>query len=225
MRITAKILNIPPYISTSWTEVTSLHTRADALGQLLLIIQLRQSTSVEIPNLGPETIQAIFDTFSRYLEQEKVSIKTPFDPIHFSLPLKKGMPSDSFGLAMQHDPEKGNLPNLPPEMLQKIAHIAKAFGLEDSSVLPKPEPHCNCVHCQVLRTLHKDIPEPMPVEEEISEEDLKFRNWDIQQTADKLYIVSNPLDPVEQYTVFLGEPLDCTCGNRNCEHIRAVLSS
>ena len=63
------------------------------------------------------------------------------------------------------------------------------------------------------------------VEEEITEDDLKFRNWDIRQTADKLYAVTNPLDENEHYSVFLGTPLGCTCGEKNCEHIRAVLNS
>ena len=59
----------------------------------------------------------------------------------------------------------------------------------------------------------------------MNEEDLKFRNWEIEQTADKLYIVTNPFDKNEHYSVFLGDPLGCTCGEKNCEHIRAVLTT
>ncbi|MGH2612567.1 MAG: hypothetical protein ACRDFB_05905, partial [Rhabdochlamydiaceae bacterium] len=62
-------------------------------------------------------------------------------------------------------------------------------------------------------------------EEEVSDEDLKFRTWDIKQENDKLYSVTNPLDKKEHYNVFLGKPLGCTCGNKNCEHIQAVLKS
>ena len=35
----------------------------------------------------------------------------------------------------------------------------------------------------------------------------------------------DPLDPNEHYNVFLGTPLGCTCGEKDCEHIRAVLST
>jgi PhoH-like ATPase len=49
--------------------------------------------------------------------------------------------------------------------------------------------------------------------------------WGIEQTAEQLYKVTNPLDANEQYNVFLGTPLGCTCGLKNCEHIRAVLNT
>jgi hypothetical protein len=66
---------------------------------------------------------------------------------------------------------------------------------------------------------------PLEEIEEVSDEDLKFRDWEIKQTAEQLYTVTNPLDANEHYNVFLGSPLGCTCGDKNCEHIRAVLTS
>jgi hypothetical protein len=62
-------------------------------------------------------------------------------------------------------------------------------------------------------------------EEEVSPHELKFREWDIQQAGDKLYNVSNPFDKGEQYQVYLGNPVGCTCGKSKCEHIVAVLNS
>jgi hypothetical protein len=106
--------------------------------------------------------------------------------------------------------------------LEKITTVARAFGLADTSALQDPEPNCNCVYCQVVRSLKQENKTP---EEEVSESDLRFRNWDIVQTADKLYLITNPLDKNEHYNVYLGSPLGCTCGSKNCEHIRAVLSS
>ena len=61
--------------------------------------------------------------------------------------------------------------------------------------------------------------------EEISEEDLRFREWDIEQKGENLYLVRNPLNQKEEYNVFLGNPVGCTCGKDNCEHIRTVLNS
>jgi hypothetical protein len=79
------------------------------------------------------------------------------------------------------------------------------------------------MHCQIAKALHGELPEEQ--EEEVTDEDLKFRLWDIDQTGDKLYVVTNPLDSKEYYNVFLGDPIGCTCGEKNCEHIRAVLNS
>ena len=125
---------------------------------------------------------------------------------------------------MQHNPDQANLPPMSPEVLKKITMIARVFGLEDTSALPKAEPHCNCVYCQVARSLHGEEASFEQIEE-VSDEDLKFRNWEIAQTGEKLYCVTNPLDTNEHYNVFLGTPLGCTCGSKNCEHIRAVLNS
>jgi hypothetical protein len=62
-------------------------------------------------------------------------------------------------------------------------------------------------------------------EELVSDDELKFRTWDISQSNEKLYIVSNPLDDHEHYSVYLGEPIGCTCGQKLCEHVRAVLNN
>ncbi|NGX33463.1 MAG: hypothetical protein K1060chlam4_01531, partial [Candidatus Anoxychlamydiales bacterium] len=40
-----------------------------------------------------------------------------------------------------------------------------------------------------------------------------------------LYRVTNPLDENEHYSVFLKDPIGCTCGKKNCEHVKAVLNS
>jgi hypothetical protein len=61
--------------------------------------------------------------------------------------------------------------------------------------------------------------------EEVLPEDLKFKDWEIVQKGDQIYEVISPLDKNEHYQVFLGTPLGCTCGAKNCEHIRAVLNS
>ena len=68
----------------------------------------------------------------------------------------------------------------------------------------------------------KQTEEPL---EEVTDEDLKFRTWDIKQPGKKLYLVTNPLDNNENYNVFLGKPVGCTCGQKYCEHIKAVLNS
>lgn len=201
-----KILSIPPYLSTPWENVVSLQTQKSAFSYNLLVT-LKNGDTVKIPNLDQAAIKMIFDTHALYTQ----SIPTQSSP-SFQL---EG-PIDP----LSHNPEQSNLPNLPPEILEKVKKLAQSMGFEDNATLPSPEPDCNCVHCQLARAFHK-----APEEETVSEEDLQFRDWEIQQIADKLYTVTSPLDPNEQYNVFLGTPLGCTCGQKNCEHIEAVLKS
>jgi len=229
MKITSKMLTIPPYVSVAWKDISSLHTKTDNLGQpISLIITLRNMTQVEVPHLDNLALDEIFNAFSRHNDQDKLAeSKLMEGPFPFSVPLKQGIPNNPIHATTIHNPQQADLPDLPPEVLEKITQIAKIFGLEDTSLLPKAEQHCNCVHCQIVRSMHEEAPPlpSIPAEEEISLKDLSFRDWDIKQTADKLYTVANPLDTNEYYTVFLGDPLGCTCGHKNCEHIRAVLNT
>ena len=92
--------------------------------------------------------------------------------------------------------------------------------------LPKPEDNCNCMHCQVSRALQIGMGiNPENLDEAVDEQDLKFRDWDILEEGAHLYRVTNPLDENEHYSVFLKDPIGCTCGKKNCEHIKAVLNS
>jgi hypothetical protein len=87
-------------------------------------------------------------------------------------------------------------------------------------------PHCNCFHCQIARVLKPNKEDTQQNEEqEISAEDLQFEQWIITHTGDQLYSVINKLDDSEQYNVYLGEPIGCTCGQTGCEHLLAVLKS
>jgi len=219
MKITSKILSIPPYLSTTWKNISSLHAE-EAGGHFTLIVLLQNRTRIEVPDLDKATVAEIFEAHTRYAETEQPSFLQ--SPYSFSLPLKSDGSLEVLNSSLQHNAEQANLPVLPPEVLKKITAIARAFGLEDTSILSPPELNCNCMYCQIARFLFS---EKDSEEEIISEEDLKFRNWDISQIAEKLYLVTNPFDKNEHYNVFLGEPLGCTCGQKSCEHIRAVLNT
>ena len=218
VKISSKVLSISPYLSTSWKNISSLQISAKGL----LLINLYDGTHVEIPEIDQASIDAIFEAHARYSDQNAVApAKNPLNsPYSFSLPFGS---DGNVSSVMTHNPEQANLAPLPPEVLQRIAAVTRALGLEDLSQLPPAEPHCNCMYCQVTRTLRETPTEK--IEEIVLDEDLKFKNWEVKQTADKLYIVINPLDQNEQYNVFLGEPLGCTCGQKNCEHVRAVLNT
>lgn len=231
--INEKILSIPPYISTTWDSIVSLHVQQD-----FLMIALKNGTTIQIPNLSRDILTKIFQTHTEYIESQ--SKNKPFQDsnptsqlfnmdnvINFGFPMRFGGTLEGLGAAMQHNPEQSNSPDLPKEVLEKISAVAKIMDSDASlSQSLKAEPHCNCTHCQIARAITGQTPEiKEPAEEEVTDEDLKFRTWDIEQSGDKLYSVSNPLDKEEQYSVYLGEPLGCTCGKKNCEHIKAVLNT
>lgn len=241
MKINHKILSIPPYVSTAWKNVVSLHLEEDNL----LVIGLFNGAKIEIPNLDLAVLNSVFASHEKFLEQEteapSVSQATPAeappslfppglgdDSALMSIPLRFGM-DGNMGNLLQHNSESSDSPDLPAEVLDKIANISKAVGFENTENFPKPEPHCNCMHCQIMRKVHneKDAPpsNEMIEEEDVSDEDLRFREWDIEAKDGNLFEITNPLNATEHYTVYLGNPVGCTCGNANCEHIRAVLNS
>lgn len=242
MKIDNNMLHIPPHISVSWIHIRSLHVKGNQL-----IVTLIDGDSIAIPGLPQETYEKIFSTHAEFLDQEMSAQQqladtfvnlppSPSSPDFFN-PHEAGQdPSfqiafgslDNFNAAMQHNPAQSNTPELPAEMLSKIASIAKIVSSEDAGPFPKAEPHCNCTHCQIARAIHqteKPKSEGQNKEEVVSDTDLQFQQWDIKQTGDKLFSVTNRLDTIEQYNVFLGEPVGCTCGKERCDHVIAVLKS
>ncbi len=221
MEITPKVLSIPPYLSTTWENIAALKT--EKIGETFtLIITLKAGDQVAIPSLTESDVNSILEAHAQYL-QPVIPLQNPKFPVpfSFSLPFKQEGPISSLGESMHHNPEQSDLPEIPPEILSKVAIIAKAFGFDDLSALEQSETDCNCIYCQLKRAFT-----PLDNDEErIKDEDLHFRDWEVNEVSDKLYTVTSPLDKNEQYNVFLGEPLGCTCGQKNCEHVKAVLHS
>jgi hypothetical protein len=228
MKINNQVLSIPPYISTAWENVASLHVESHN-GKLLLMLSLINGQLIEVPGLHPGLIKAIFAAHANFLEVDHQKRSTP--SVSAEQIFTFGFPFGQPGLEMnaptlEHNPQLADTPDLPPSLLKKIAELSSKLGMKTSTFIPEPEPHCNCMHCQIAKAMQNGLNEELESEEEIvSDEDLKFRIWDIQQAGDNLYTVSNPEDAQEKYNVYLGEPVGCTCGNPHCEHIRAVLSS
>jgi len=239
MKITSQFISIPPYVSTTWANITSLHVLESKTGPVLIIEQIHGGR-IEIPGLLPRSLELIFSAHATALEQgfqmtpSAQSVpKADVSSLAFHLPIKGfGEGLEKIGTLLQHNPNAVDTPDLPHEILEKIGSIVKTLEIEDRAAIPHPEEGCNCTFCQIARTIHnsvvpQDDPRPIQplIEETVTEEDLKFCSWDILQKGDQLYEVTNRLDHNEQYNVYLGEPIGCTCGQRNCEHIRAVLSS
>lgn len=230
IKVTDKILSIPPYISTNWSRIAALHMKGSVLA-----ITLVDGDTLHIPNLNSETIQLIFQNHAIYLEKEQSSSTAGADLTQFkevmdqeepSIRLAFGSSIDGMNGMMQHNPSQADAPDLPPEILQKIGAITKILAPTEDLLLPKSEAGCNCFHCQIARALNAASNKTLIVEEpEITDEELNFQQWTITQTGEKMYLVANRLDEHEKYNVYLGQPIGCTCGNEGCEHILAVLKS
>ncbi|HEV3270205.1 MAG TPA: hypothetical protein VGZ69_06115 [Candidatus Rhabdochlamydia sp.] len=256
MKINQKMLNIPPYISTSWKNVAALYVD-NQQNKPVLSIALLNGTCVQIPNLQSGVLEAVFSMHSQYLEQEQsLSNKEKMTLPKGVLGIIPGMElvntselaedpeslqnlttflktlSASFkgilpgiDLLLQHNSQLTEAPLLSKDILEHIFSFLKS--LDDGSTLngflTKPEhPHCNCPYCQISRFAQNKAEE---IEEEVSDKDLKFKTWDIEQTGDKLFAVTNPFDANEKYNVYIGDPIGCTCGEMRCKHIHAVLSA
>lgn len=234
MKINDKILSIPPYISTSWSYVNSIQMKGP-----FLVIALMGGESINIPNLKNDIIEQVFTAHADYLEKTSETQNEShspfnqniFNPEATEMPFKLGIGSiDGMGNPLMHNPAQKDAPDIPKPILQKIAAIAKIVSPEELSAMPKAEPHCNCLHCQIVRTINAVVePEAVHVDEprdlEVNDKDLIFQQYDVTQTGEKLFTVIDRLPPHEKYSVYLGTPVGCTCGRTNCEHIVAALRS
>ena len=246
----SSILSIPPYISISWKHVLML-----SIEDGLLKVDIVGGKIVSIPELSGSDIEKIFQCHADSegkkdrLKEKRFDMSGPapnfpgggfsleLGPAGMSMPpgveLPPGVDAGSFTGMMQHDPNQKDAQNLPDEILSKIAGVAKVLGIDtDAFNLPDLDPDCNCPYCQIARAIHgKPSPNKIPDigesddAEHVSPGELKFREWDVSQIGSKLYAVSDPFDKSEHYQVFLGEPIGCTCGKNNCDHIIAVLNS
>lgn len=245
VKIDEKLICIPPYISTTWDQVSFLQSGEDPeTGLFILTIHLTEGKTVRIPDLDASLVDIAFSAHVKYLEtktsqaskagDENKSMgnllqqltglspdQIPNMPIRFGISGIEGMPGME---ALQHNAAHANAPDMPTEILEKITGMIKMLSNGEISSFPKPELHCNCPHCQVARSVHNMEKETdSAVDQPVSDDELTFRDWEIVKKGDMLYTVINPLDSHEQYSVYLGTPVGCTCGNASCEHIKAVL--
>lgn len=248
MKINNKVLSIPPYLSTAWSSIQSLHMRGTDL-----VVNLKDGNKVEIPELDTKVLMDIFNTHAEVLEGgaqgvKEASLPTPPFAQMFSsnvvpnaadqraeFPFRFAVSSslEDTGMLLQHDPAQALSPDIPGEILNKIVAITQIISPEDRAQFPKAEDNCNCVHCQISRAFHQSgLQEQSQIlaietkeEEVVADSELAFQQWDIAQAGPDMYTVISRLDPSEKYTVFLGNPVGCNCGQTNCEHIVAVLKS
>lgn len=239
VKINDQLICIPPYISAHWNQISCIESVSDPSYETpVLKLHLINGQVISIPNLDVPLIETIFREHQLYLETsdnkkstkdnnqlsglvsvlQQVSKDIDVQILSSSNLVSSLLSAHPLDMILQHIPEHKDYPDASPEILEKIASIIRMFPHSSVSSQIKPERHCNCLHCQVGRLIVEE-----EQEDEVSQEDLSFREWDVTQNEDHLYVVTNPLDPNEQFSVYLGSPIGCTCGQQNCEHIRAVL--
>ncbi|MCP5510037.1 MAG: hypothetical protein H7A39_06500 [Chlamydiales bacterium] len=227
MSVNPNILSIPPHLSVAWSEVSSLQVQNG-----ILLVHLKSGRFHEVPNLSEEDIKRIFAAHEASLTPNTSQDNPPKMEMSFGMPFRMAEGMEGMGIPMQHNPDQKNAPDMPADVLDKIVTVSKALGVDQEAInLPPAEPHCNCFYCQIARALQGETHQGFEYsseEIEVPDEELQFReDWIVNPTEGnkQLYLVANPLNAKEQYSVFLGEPIGCTCGEKNCEHIRAVLNS
>lgn len=246
VKIDEKLICIPPHISTTWNQVAFLQSEENAETKTFtLSIHLSDGKIVQVPDLDSSIVDIAFSAHMKHLEGKTAPekgnvVKNIADLLQqvtglsaeqlANMPIRFGITGaipgmEGVEMPFQHNQAQANAPDMPPDVLEKASGMAKMVLGGDSATFPKPEPHCNCMHCQVARAVHNIAKKSEVKEDPILEEDLRFRSWDIKDSGEKMYQVTNPLDPKEHYTVFLGKPIGCTCGHHDCEHIKAVLYS
>lgn len=227
IKINDKVVSIPPYLSTSWSAVAHIRSVGDRL-----VFTMKDGEAVSIPGFTDGLKKQVFDCHIHFLEGElrlppKNMMMMPMPPVDI---LKINLQNPDFANMMQHNGDQRNMPPMPPDVLDKITKMLKVIGPNDPEMFPKAEPHCNCPYCQIARILHDMKPEEAvieqaPAEEVVTDEELTFSQYLIESAGEKLFHVTDKLFPTEKFTVFLGEPVGCTCGKSGCEHLIAVLKS
>src|ERR1700722_2075469 len=132
MIINSKNLHLPPYVSTSWDQVASLHMQ-----EQILNITLNNGKVIILPYLSKEITDAIFEAHATHLEQGITEKKQPMplnplileqtiSPFAQSLagleqnsdsPFRFGFSTlDGIGSSLQHDSRQADAPDLPLEI-------------------------------------------------------------------------------------------------------------
>ncbi|MBQ8498460.1 hypothetical protein [Chlamydia sp.] len=239
VKINDQLICIPPYISARWSQVAFIESHDGGTeGRATLKLHLVDGESVSIPDLDQAIINEVFQEHLLYLEstspqkgkeEEKIqsllqSVQQVAKGCEIQFFPQKGIVSmllggvNSIDMLLQHSPEHKGYPDLPSDLLEKMAQMMSSLSVGTTSIIAKPEPHCNCLHCQIGRVVSEE-----EEDNTVSEEDLTFRSWDVTQNGERMYTVTDPLNPEEQFNVYLGNPIGCTCGQSCCEHVKAVL--
>lgn len=241
MKITDRVLSIPPYLSTSWFNVSALFMESHPDLEIpTLVVCLKDNQKIHLPELEVELIEMIFENHARFLNRERPKsgislLQLPAKPALSSwmpdwlsnLPVRLMGDTEDLSIFMKHNPEINGVIPLPEEIINRVVAISRTvLRPQDKETLPIPEGDCCCPHCQIARAIHKGFEQNEEwVDEPITDEDLRLGLWTVEPQARKKYKVTSSLDASQKFTVTLSSPVTCSCGQKHCEHIKVVLRS
>lgn len=226
MQINKKMLSIPPYISTQWGYVVNIAKNKESKDTLDFV--LGGDTLISVPNLNEDTQEKIFQMHQEYLascqENTDAQIFTLLTgdttTTHISMPS-----SANFFPLLQHNVEVSGLPEVPKETILKMTQALDDLTMHSNPFYKAPEPHCQCMYCQIARVVHDEV-ESSEREEKKSDKsntDVLISNgWLVKERSPDHFEVSSPDAKQNSFVVTLTPPT-CSCGDANCEHIAAVL--
>ena len=106
-------------------------------------------------------------------------------------------------------------------MVKKVRLLLNVIPKEDILAMPEGIPGCHCMYCQINGILRRAIgtqggntPDVLTESEPVEEKDLQFSEWIVEPIADKLYKVTNKLNPVRNTGYFSAIPSDVPVANR-----------
>lgn len=212
MQFNDTFFSYPPYLSALWEQITAIAMNPSGK----LEFHLQNGEVITIPELTSEQTDLVFKAHAACLQKQQKP-----EP---NFPFRIGIAAQGITAPIQHNPKGNDVPELPAEIIEKIAQATKNLLPKEHLEEIKPEPHCNCTFCQIATLIH--LPDEALIDgDAVTPEDLQFEQWEIKQTGEKLYSVTNKLDKMESYSVYLGQPFGCTCGKEKCDHILSVLRS
>lgn len=222
MKITVELISIPPFISTSWSEIAAITKPSINT----VTFMLKNGTSIDVSDLEEHTINEIFTCHQEFLlnKAENNTKKVPFDLEQVTSLGLSDLPF--LGGSFTHSTALSDSPNIPESLLSRIRSLSSQTNFSDITLasMPTAVDACNCPYCQIVNAM-RPVAESIDSDKVVSDEDLTFSQWEITPQENNLYTVTNIENKEEQYSVFLGTPIGCTCGTNNCSHIKAVLES
>jgi hypothetical protein len=123
------------------------------------------------------------------------------------------------GPFLEHDPDLKDSSPIPEEVKTRLASLINHLPQIENIKLPQPHPDCFCPHCQLMILLNSEQNQ----DDIVSDDDLKFATWIIEEIQQKQFKVIHPYNENDFHLVSLDNPIHCSCCQMDCEHIEHIL--
>lgn len=228
MKINKNMLSIPPYITTTWDNITCVQACVVQDEFVDIKICLADGEKVEVPHVPEKIFNKIRDEYEKFIESS--SINTPadlggiasgiadiFQGANRELPaIGRGENVGVIGFPVSGHPRQHHeAPVLGKEALRQITKTLGEKAFEGEYITK-----CNCIYCQSCRFVQDKK------NKESGEKPLEFSDaWLVEEVGTDKFIVRDKMKESNVFTVYLKPKIICSCGSNVCEHIKATLFS